>query len=153
VREAVDDFLAKRMTNEALWRERFDARLDRGRSHSSTDISPDEVDVSAARDDDPILSEIVRRLAGALKPEQIYLFGSKARGDAGFDSDYDLMVILPHTGEPGYRLAQKAHALISDLGAAADILVWSREAFNRRLHLRASLPATIVREGTILYAT
>ena len=38
---------------------------------------------------DPVLAEIVRRLAAAYQPERIYLFGSKARGDAGPDSDDD----------------------------------------------------------------
>ncbi|HBY97228.1 MAG TPA: DNA polymerase III subunit beta, partial [Chloroflexi bacterium] len=37
-------------------------------------------------------------------------------------------------------------------GTAADVLVWPRQTFDERLHLRASLPATIVREGKLLYA-
>lgn len=40
---------------------------------------------------DPLLAEIVRRLAEVYSPERIYLFGSTARGDAGHDSDYDLI--------------------------------------------------------------
>lgn len=102
-------------------------------------------------DNDPILAEIVRRLVEALKPERIYLFGSKARGESGPDSDYDLMVVVPHATEPGYRLAQKAHSLIWGLRTAADILVWTRDAFDSRLHLKASLPATVVREGSLLH--
>ena len=42
--------------------------------------------------DDPVLPEVVRRLAEVYHPLRIYLFGSAARGDAGPDSDYDLMV-------------------------------------------------------------
>ena len=103
-------------------------------------------------DGDPILAEIVRRLIEALHPERIYLFGSRARGDAGPDSDYDLMVVVPHLTEPGHRLAQQAHSVLWGLGTAADILVWSREAFDKRLHLKASLPATVLREGTLLHA-
>jgi predicted nucleotidyltransferase len=103
-------------------------------------------------DGDPILAEIVRRLVEALQPERIYLFGSRARGDAGVDSDYDLMVVVPQLAEPAYRLAQRAHSVLWGLGTAADILVWSREAFDSRLHLAASLPATILREGTLLHA-
>ena len=106
----------------------------------------------AAADQDPILAEIVRRLIEALHPERIYLFGSRARGDAGPDSDYDLMVVVPQLTEPAYRLAQRAHSVLWGLGTGADILVWSREAFDDRLHLRASLPATILREGTLLHA-
>jgi predicted nucleotidyltransferase len=103
-------------------------------------------------DGDPILAEIVRRLVEALQPERIYLFGSRARGDAGVDSDYDLMVVVPQLAEPAYRLAQRAHSVLWGLGTAADILVWSREAFDSRLHLAASLPATVLREGTLLHA-
>ncbi len=101
---------------------------------------------------DPILAEIVRRLVELLRPDRIYLFGSRARGDAGPDSDYDLMVVVPCLTEPAYRLAQRAHSVLWGLRAAADILVWSREEFDSRLHLRASLPSTIAREGQLLHA-
>ena len=103
-------------------------------------------------EDDPVLAEIVRRLIEVLHPERIYLFGSRARGNAGRDSDYDLMVVVPKLMEPAHRLAQRAHSVLWGLEAAADILVWSREAFDSRLHLRASLPATVLREGTLLHA-
>jgi uncharacterized protein len=99
-----------------------------------------------------VLVEIVRRLVEAFNPDRIYLFGSQARGDAGRDSDYDLMVIVPRSPEPEYRRAQRAHSLVWGLGVAADILVWTRDAFDSRTHLRASLPSTILREGRLLYA-
>jgi predicted nucleotidyltransferase len=108
--------------------------------------------VASTAERDPILAEIVRRLVEALQPERIYLFGSRARGDAGADSDYDLMVVVPHLTEPAYRLAQRAHSVLWGLGTAADILVWSRDAFDGRLHLKASLPATVLREGMLLHA-
>jgi predicted nucleotidyltransferase len=101
---------------------------------------------------DPHLSAIVERLRQAFHPDRIYLFGSAARGEAGPDSDYDLMVIVPTAEQPAYRLAQQAHRLLWGLGKATDVLVWTREQFDSRLHLRASLPATIVREGRLLYA-
>lgn len=72
-----------------------------------------------------------------------------------FDPDSPLTLLTPSpdaTAEPGYRLAQQAHSLLWDIGTAADILVWSQHAFESRLHLKASLPATIVREGRLLYA-
>lgn len=98
------------------------------------------------------LARIVERLVEAYEPERIYLFGSKARGDCGVDSDFDLLIVLPQTMEPGYRLAQDAHSLLWEIGTAVDILVWNRDAFESRLHLQASLPATVVREGKLLYA-
>lgn len=101
---------------------------------------------------DPVLAEILRRMVEAFQPEKVYLFGSKARGDAGLDSDYDILMIVPETQEPRYRVAQRAHSLLWGLGTAADIFVWTREAFESRLHLRASLPALVAREGRLLYA-
>ena len=101
---------------------------------------------------DPALAEIVRRLVETFRPDRIYLFGSQARGDADADSDYDLLVVMPHLSEPVHRMAQRAHSVLWDLRVSADVLVWSREAFDARLHLKASLPATVVREGKLLHA-
>jgi predicted nucleotidyltransferase len=42
---------------------------------------------------DSRLDDIVRRLVDAYRPERVYLFGSRARGEGGPDSDYDLLVV------------------------------------------------------------
>ncbi len=47
--------------------------------------------------DDPVVTEIVRRLVDVYRPERIYLFGSAARGEADADSDYDFMVVPDDT--------------------------------------------------------
>ena len=96
---------------------------------------------------DPILSEVVRRLVEAYSPERIYLFGSVARGEAGPDSDYDIMVIVPDDAPPE-RLAYRA---LRGTGTAADVVVWPRSGFERRARVAASLPATVAREGMLLY--
>ena len=41
------------------------------------------------------LERIVRQIVEQVDPVAIYLFGSRARGDADDDSDYDLLVVLP----------------------------------------------------------
>lgn len=81
----------------------------------------DQEVVRAALADDPILAEIVRRLVDELEPERVYLFGSRARGEAGAHSDYDLLVVVASSDEPSYRVARRAHSLLWDLGTAADI--------------------------------
>lgn len=104
-------------------------------------------------DKDRTLSEIVRRLANAYEPERIYLFGSKARGDAGPDSDYDLVVIVPDDA-PDERLRYEiACAALRGTGIAADVIVWRKTPFDRRAaRVVASLPATVLREGRLVYA-
>lgn len=101
---------------------------------------------------DPMLAEVVRRLVEALHPERIYLFGSRARGEAGPDSDYDLLVLVDRPTEPRYRLAQQGFRALRGVPAAAEVVVWDRETFDSRLHLKASFPATVVREGRLLHA-
>jgi predicted nucleotidyltransferase len=102
--------------------------------------------------DDPTLAEIVRRLVAAFEPEEIYLFGSKARGEAGPDSDYDLLVVVPDHAPPERRRSRLAYQVLRGTRTSADVLVWSRSAFSSRLHLAASLPAVVQREGKLLYA-
>jgi predicted nucleotidyltransferase len=102
---------------------------------------------------DPVLAEIVRRLRNVLQPDRIYLFGSRARGDAGPDSDYDLMVVVRDDMPARLRRPAVAYQALRGTGAAADVLVWTTGAFESRLSLRASLPATVVEEGALLYAS
>ncbi len=101
---------------------------------------------------DAVLAEIVRRLVDAYEPERVYLFGSQARGDVHDDSDYDLLVIVPDSAPPKRRRSRLAYEVLWGVGAAADVLVWTHSSFESRLHLKASLPSTVVSEGRLLYA-
>lgn len=72
---------------------------------------------------DPGLAEAVRRLVAAYEPERIYLFGSVARGDAGPDSDYDLLVVVPDDAPPERRRSRLAYQALHGTGTSADLLV------------------------------
>lgn len=71
---------------------------------------------------DPSLQEIVRRLLAVGTPQKIILFGSRARGDARPDSDYDLLVIEP-SNLPRYRRAARYRRALIGLAPGKDILV------------------------------
>jgi predicted nucleotidyltransferase len=114
------------------------------------DKDPKKVDENILKDDP--LAEIVNRLIEAYHPERIYLFGSRAGTDFGADSDYDFMVVVPDSAPPERRRSRLAYEALRGTGIAADVLVWTRQSFDGRLHLRASLPYTIVSEGRLLYA-
>lgn len=101
---------------------------------------------------DPRLDEVIARLVDAYRPDEIYLFGSYARGDQGPDSDYDLMVVVPDDVSPERKRSRLAYERLWGTGIAADVLVWTRTRFQSRLRLTASLPATVLREGKLLYA-
>lgn len=101
--------------------------------------------------EDRALSEIVRRLVAAYRPLQVYLFGSKARGEAGPDSDYDLLLVVPDDASAERRRSRLAYEALWGTGAAADVLVCTQSYFEPRRSLKASLPGTVLREGRLLY--
>ena len=100
---------------------------------------------------EPVLDEIVRRLKTALNPEQIFLFGSRARGEAGPESDFDLLVVVATSALPRYRRDQLAFRALRGVGVSKDVLVYTRDEFARGAKVPASLPATVLREGKLLH--
>ncbi len=104
------------------------------------------------RVDDPTLAELLRRLVRAYQPERVYLFGSRGRGEAGPDSDYDLLLVVPDDAPAERRRARLAYEVLRGTGVAADVLVCTRTWFDRRGSLKASLPGTVLREGRLLHA-
>jgi predicted nucleotidyltransferase len=100
---------------------------------------------------EPQLTEVVRRLVDALQPEAIYLFGSRARGDSQPDSDCDLMIVVRSSDLPPHRRAQLAHRALDGIRVAADVLVWTRQEFERFLPVVGALAATVLQEGRLLH--
>ena len=101
---------------------------------------------------DAVLAEMVRRLVDAYRPVLIYLFGSRVTGEDKPDSDYDLLVVVERSDLPLHKRAQQAFGLLCGVGAAKDVLVLTEDEFDRKRDVVASLPATVIREGRVLYA-
>ena len=101
--------------------------------------------------DDSILTEVTRRLVETCRPDRIYLFGSAARGEATANSDYDILLVVPDDAPRDVLSGRRPHQAVSDLGLFTDMVVYKRTYFGERLHLVSSMPATIVREGKLLY--
>ncbi len=108
------------------------------------------------RDQQPegVIAGVILRLVRALSPERIYLFGSQARGDATYDRDYDLLVVVPTSEHPRYVREQAAYRALAGhpSGVPVEVVVLTREEFERELPVIASLPATVAREWRLLYA-
>jgi uncharacterized protein len=101
---------------------------------------------------DPVLKKITELLVRLYQPERIYLFGSKARGNSGPDSDYDLMVVVASNTPRDRRDSELAYKALWDVGVGGDVLVWTKNSFDSRLSVESSLPATVIAEGKLLYA-
>ena len=99
-----------------------------------------------------ILAEIVRRVVAELRPERVYLFGSRARGDGDAESDYDLLIVVDRRVGPGREMERRANVALRGIGEPVDVVILTSDYFAWMLGAAASLPATVEREGRLLYA-
>lgn len=97
----------------------------------------------------------VARLRTALDPEEIVLFGSRARGTARPDSDADLLVVLRAGGAPSaerqalaWRTAQENTAPAE---VTADVFAYTPEDLRRRLAAGSTVVRDALAEGVVLY--
>ena len=85
-----------------------------------------------------------QRLAHALRHfpvSRVQLFGSRARGEARRNSDYDLLVYFQNGYTPGLlELGGLHHTLTQALGAPVDVVPY-----------RSSLPPAILKDATTIF--
>ena len=97
------------------------------------------------------LDEIVRRIVRVADPEQIVLFGSAVRGEAGASSDLDLLVIKSGQYHRG-RLTEEIYLGLIGVGQAVDVVVVTPEDIERYRDSGALVIAAALREGRVIYA-
>ncbi|MBF0425760.1 MAG: nucleotidyltransferase domain-containing protein [Magnetococcales bacterium] len=101
-----------------------------------------------------LLAEATRIIVEAVDPEQVILFGSHARGEAGADSDLDLLVVASAPFAPGqgrYRVMARLERALGRFPAPTDILVYSRAEIERFRSATCHLIHRALREGRVLY--
>lgn len=101
--------------------------------------------------DDPVLRKLRAALDDAYgdRLERVVLFGSRARGEATPESDYDIAVFLkaPHAfGVEVARIAEIGTELLYETGAVINALPLPAEAYRDR----TGLMRAIRREGVEL---
>lgn len=96
------------------------------------------------------IAEAVRRIVAAAKPLRIILFGSQARGEAGRDSDLDLVVVEADVTDR-YAEIVRLHRALRGLILPVDILVISHQDFEEWAATPGSIYHTAQREGKVLY--
>lgn len=108
--------------------------------------------VGPFKDAESACQALTGRLVADLGPEQIWLFGSRARGDGERDADFDLLVVLPNEHPAVGDYMQVASAVVG-FGIGCDVVPCSSTEFIEGRAGDDSLIGTVKREGRRLYAS
>jgi predicted nucleotidyltransferase len=93
---------------------------------------------------------MAERIIQDYDPVKIILFGSHARGEAGPESDIDLLVVLPEIANK-HQAAVAIRRVLTDLPVPKDIVVTTPEEIARRGDLVGTVLRPALREGKVLY--
>ena len=99
---------------------------------------------------DSVAGRVVATIAAQIRPQQIYLFGSRATGRAEPESDVDLLLV--HAGWESPREVQlKTHRLFPRPEVALDVFVMSPEEFESQKRVANTLAREVSETGILCH--
>ncbi len=98
-----------------------------------------------------VAETVAERIGIELPAEEVWLFGSQARGDARPDSDLDFLVVVSESNRPSHHQSREAHSIVSDIRVPKDIVVLTRKQWSRQENVVNTLPYIAKKEGRLLY--
>lgn len=105
----------------------------------------------AAMTSSPVPESLLRSIVAEFAPQRVILFGSTARGEAGVDSDLDLLVVLDDN-VPLEKLGAKAvHAARRGYTEPVDIIPCRVSVLRERARAKGSFAHIILRDGIAVY--
>ena len=96
---------------------------------------------------DKVLVQIKSTVYSFFTDAELVLFGSRARGDNKFDSDYDLLIIVDELENDSERLLYQAaiRKSLAKQQILADVVIHSR----RDIEVKRNLPGHLVRTALL----
>ena len=101
-------------------------------------------------DTNQLIADAIQRIVAGFQPDRIILFGSHVRGDATFDSDVDLMVIMQVEGSVRKKTNEIDLAL-SDRTIPLDLIVLTPEMFQQQKTAPGGIVRQAIAEGKVVY--
>jgi predicted nucleotidyltransferase len=100
------------------------------------------------------LASLAERIVRLVKPRQVILFGSQARGTASVGSDIDLLIVGDRPAEETWSRRQEIGRIRRGLpliGLPIDILLFTPEEVEKWRHTTNHVVSQALREGRALY--
>lgn len=96
-------------------------------------------------------SELLDSVVSYFHPRRIILFGSQAKGDAGPDSDIDLLVILDDDAPPEKRTLRAGWESRRNYRRAVDVIPCREFMYQKKRNIVGTLAFDASREGVVVY--
>ena len=110
------------------------------------------ISIMSASPAEAVPAPLLARIIEAMHPEQIWLFGSRARGEARPTSDWDLLVVISDDATDDELDVVQAWQAVRDLRIPADVIPVRRSEFEEARDHAGTLARTVVSEGLQIYA-
>jgi len=95
---------------------------------------------------------VIERIVEVLAPEEVWLFGSRARETHGPDSDWDFMAVLPDTApDTKLDIAAVWGALRELRRIRVEVFPIRRRDFEEDRDIPGELAEAVAREGRLVY--
>jgi len=99
----------------------------------------------------PPPAALIDAVVAYFNPRKVILFGSHARGAAGPDSDYDLLVLVDEETPPEKLTLQAGYEARRGFNLPADVVPCRESTFRRRSRLPGTLSYAAATEGVVVY--
>ena len=96
-------------------------------------------------------TELLDPVVAYFNPRRVILFGSYARGQAGPDSDIDLLVVVDDDTPPDRLTLYAGHASRRGYREPADVIPCRETTFRRKSRIAGTLAHTASHEGVVVY--
>jgi hypothetical protein len=99
----------------------------------------------------PVPTELLNSVVAHFSPQRVILFGSVARGEAGQESDIDLLVVLDDDVPPEKLTAKAVHAARGGYLKPVDIIPCRFSVLQSRARAVGSFAHIALRDGVTIY--
>lgn len=97
-----------------------------------------------------VLKKAIKSIVDTANPDKIILFGSRAKGTAKKDSDYDFLVLKNRVSNKR-KLGQKIYMNFDSIGAPVDLIVEETAVYEKHKNKSYKMYNEISNDGAVVY--